>query len=205
MTEPLPFAPDEAESVALPVKWVCLGSRVAGVVTVPHLPGPDAPRLVEDRHRWRLPAELIANGAPGGDWADDPAIGCWAEAAHPQQDAVRVVEAGAAGRGLVSVAVTRRRLVVMFPRKLLADAPDTRPRGMFGRPKGNRTDWAEGDIPHIQFSVPQDRIAGYHTALVGRSIPAPRFLAVTFTDGSVLFVRCDKPDPHVEKIRALTT
>ncbi|MGH3862121.1 hypothetical protein [Actinokineospora sp.] len=152
-----------------------------------------------DAPKWPLPARRIVSGEfTHNDWVDDPAIGMLAEASHPRQDAVQVAEQAAAGLGLVAILATGKRLTVAFPRKLLAAQPDSpeRERGsLLGRAYdfvvSTRTEWDLGDPVHVQHSVPAARVAGIASVMLGRSIPAPTFTRVAFTDGSLLYVRED--------------
>lgn len=190
---------DETVSHLLLCENLAVGTRVGGAVQVPRQPRPDAPKLVFDDPKWPLPAQVIARGEfVGNDWADDPAIGMWAEASHPGQDAPQMAEQAASGLGVVAILATHKRLTVSFPRKLLADqpkAPDEERGGLLGRAfdyvVSTKTGWDPEDPVHVQHSVPTARVAGIGPVMLGRSMPAPTFVRVAFTDGSLLFVRDD--------------
>lgn len=170
--------PDETVSHLLTCEDLAVGSRIGGAVLVPVQPRPDAPKLVFTDPRWPLPAAVIARGEFfGNDWADDPAIGMWAEAARADQDAARLAEEAAAGRGIVAILATHKRVAVGFPAKFLGER--------------SGKSWDPGDPVHLQHSVPSSRVAGIAPVMLGRSIPAPTFDRVAFTDGSLLFVRKD--------------
>lgn len=181
---------------------LAVGSRVGGIVQVPRQPRPDAPKLVFDDPKWALPAQVIARGEfVGNDWADDPAIGMWAEAGHPGQDAALLAEQAASGLGLVAILATHKRLTVSFPRKLLADqpkAPDEERGSLLGRAYdyvvSTKTGWDLEDPVHVQYSVPANRVTSMGSVMLGRSIPAPTFVRFAFTDDSLLFVREDPLD-----------
>ncbi|HVK26405.1 MAG TPA: hypothetical protein VM677_34065 [Actinokineospora sp.] len=196
------FGPDEPKMFGLAGLETCLASRIAGVVTAPHLPGANAPKLVTEEHRWPLPAEPTAEGRfVGGDWADDSAIGWWAEAAHPTQDAVRVIDGAADARGAAALWVTSRRAMVVFPRKLLADSPEAKAGGF--RLFSSRTEWEIGDEVHDHLTIDANRIAGYRAVMVGRMIPSATFVVIGFADGSELYVRHDDPEKAVKALREL--
>ncbi|HVK24393.1 MAG TPA: hypothetical protein VM677_23805 [Actinokineospora sp.] len=193
MTEP--FDRDEKEILKAEYDGHCFGSRVAGRVTAPHVPGPADPPLYFDEHRWAVPNEVVSTGRfVGNDWADDPAIAWWAEAGHPDQDAVRMVRAAAVGRGIVALWATRKRLAVVFPQKLLAEHSERKERsGVLGRAASwldtEPAPWQARDVMHISTSVDAARIAGFGPALLGRSLPSAAFLGIWFQDRSVLYVR----------------
>lgn len=170
--------PDETVSHLLTCEDLAVGSRIGGAVLVPVQPRPDAPKLVFTDPRWPLPAAVIARGEFfGNDWADDPAIGMWAEASRADQDAARLAEEAAACRGIVAILATHKRVAVGFPAKFLGER--------------SGKSWDPGDQVHVQHSVPAARVAGIGPVMLGRSIPAPTFVRVAFTDGSLLYVRDD--------------
>ncbi|WP_436493160.1 hypothetical protein [Actinokineospora sp. HUAS TT18] len=204
-----PFDRDESDIRKTEFDGRCFGSRVAGRVTAPHVPGPADPQLIFDEHRWAVPNEAISSGRfVGNDWADDPAIAWWAEAGHPGQDAVRMVQAAAAGRGIVALWVTRKRLTVVFPQKFLAEHSERKERsGLLGRAAGwldsEPAPWQARDVMHIQASVDAARVAGFGPARLGRSMPSAAFLGIGFRDGSVLYVRQGDPEAEVARLNKL--
>ncbi|CRK60911.1 hypothetical protein [Alloactinosynnema sp. L-07] len=204
-----PFDRDEKDIRKIEFDGRCFGSRVAGRVTVPHIPGPADPQVYFDEHRWAVPNEVISAGRfVGNDWADDPAIAWWAEASHPGQDAVRMVQAAGVARGIVALWVTNKRLTVVFPQRYLIEHRERKERsGLLGRAAGwldtEPAPWQAGEIMHIQASVDAAGVAGFGPARLGRSMPSAAFLGVWFRDRSVLYVRCADPETEVARLNKL--
>lgn len=172
---------DETVTEELNRHWVHKGERLAfgtpplreyvrasigGQSRLPHeplhqMPGFDVEKLGE--RRWPLPSPEILEE----DWTDDPTVGHFASARQPDQLAVHFADHFANSHGEARLAVSDRRVALVYPSKFL------------GRTGGLFTTFCETDPRQVRISAPY----------AGRSAPPPRVVRVDFSDGSTLMLR----------------
>ncbi|MBM7771190.1 hypothetical protein JOD54_001394 [Actinokineospora baliensis] len=199
--------PDEKVRVALAARGRTVGSRVGGVVRVPHPMPPGTPEIMWIDRKYPDPAEFtVAGQYSGHEWADDDSLGWWAEAADPTLDAARAADALAIGQGEIGLAITDRRIAVIFPEKLLASTQQARKdalkeRSLVGKAMGSVGIYLDGDSQwdfrdkvYSVWETDVRRVVGWDVVLVGRSFPFPELLRVGFQDGSVLYARTQPRD-----------
>ncbi|GAA4442876.1 hypothetical protein ACFQV2_39640 [Actinokineospora soli] len=199
--------PGERVQAQVRAKLRDVGSRIAGTVRAPHPVPDDAPATVEIKQDHPLPAEWTAAGGwTGFDWVEDDAIGWWAEAADPRQDAARAADFLAAGCGQAGLFLTDRRIAVVLPEKLLAEvrAAARAKKGLLGRAVDGlleSTSWDLADKVVSIWEADARRLRGWGVALVGRGFPFARVARFDFADGSVLFGRTHGNDVLLTKSR----
>jgi hypothetical protein len=151
-------------------------ANVGGELRLPHEPLHEVPAL--DREKLgqlpRLPSPEVAEE----DWPDDPAVGHFAWARTADQLAVHYADHFAHSHGEARLAVSDRRVAVVYPSKFLGD-----PSTLF-------TTYCETDLRQVRFSAP----------FAGRSVPPPRVLRADFADGSVLLLRDPLALVHLERL-----
>ncbi|MGW0517228.1 hypothetical protein [Crossiella sp. NPDC003009] len=162
--------------------YVC--AWLAGQTRLPHEPISAMPELDLGRHRWPLPAKITATSpAPAEDWAEDPTVGYWAAATDPAADAIRLADHLAHSRGEARLVLTDQRVAIVYPTKLF-------------QPKNPATVFTTG------LELPAGRIAGVRAPFVGRGVPMPRVLEITFAEGSVLQLRLPQAAARVQRALA---
>ena len=160
---------------AMPVR-AHVRANVGGEVRLPHEPLHEVPPL--DRAKLgRLPRspspEVIDE-----DWSDDPAVGHFASARAADQIAVHYADHFANSHGEARLAVSDRRVAVVYPSRFLGDTST-----LF-------TTFCELDARQVRFSA----------VFAGRSVPPPRVLRADFADGSVLLLRDPLAAAHLERL-----
>lgn len=141
-------------------------SNIGRQVRLPHEPLHQVPTFDLEKlgkPRWPLPSTEVLEE----DWTDDPTVGHFAYAQHPDQLAVHFADHFANSYGEARLAVSDRRVAVVYPSKFL------------GTTGGLFTTCCEVDTRQVRLSAP----------FAGRSAPPPRVVRVGFGDGSVLLLR----------------
>ncbi|GAA2989317.1 hypothetical protein [Actinokineospora diospyrosa] len=199
--------PGEKIRVALGARGRTVGSRIGGVVRAPHPAPADAPETRWIDRKYPDPAEFTASGRyDGHEWADDDSLGWWADADAAGQDSALAADALAIGQGEIGLAITDRRIAIIFPEILLVSTLEARKaaakdRGLVGQALAtagtyldNSHQWSFRDKVYSVWETDVHRVAVWDQVLVGRGIPAPEVLRVRFHDGSVLYARIQKYD-----------
>jgi hypothetical protein len=188
--------PGEVPRIAMYARLREVGSRVGGLVRVPHPAPPDAPATVAIKQdRCPLPAPWTAAGEFAGfDWVDDDAVGWWAEAADPRQAAARMADSLTVGKGQAGVFGSDRRLAVVLPKKLLSTGAPR--KGLLGKVGGllENTNWEMTDEVATLWETDARALRGVAVVLAGRGFPFARLVRFDFTDGSALLGRTQAND-----------
>nr|WP_042179677.1 hypothetical protein [Kibdelosporangium sp. MJ126-NF4]CEL13959.1 hypothetical protein [Kibdelosporangium sp. MJ126-NF4]CTQ88328.1 hypothetical protein [Kibdelosporangium sp. MJ126-NF4] len=191
--------PGETVRIAMASRIRVVGSRIAGRVQVPHPVPPNAPEAIDLQFAPPLTSDF-ATGArfTGMDWTEDDSIGWWAEAQDPRQDAVLVADAMAGCKAESGLALTDRRVAVIFPEHLLVSFRDARrtarkEKGLVGQALSAANDWAFSanawnmrDKVVSLWEADARRVRGWTRLLTGRSFPFVELVRVDFVDGSSL-------------------
>jgi hypothetical protein len=172
---------DEIVERELPKHWIRPGERllfgcapIRGYVAarigtdfrLPYEPLGTVPELDLGRCRWPLPADVEPD-----HWTDDPTVAFVVEAAHPEQQAVRLGDHLAHSRGEARLVLTSDRVAVIYTTRL------------FHIP-------APGEPLFQTFAEqPSASVLGYSAPYAGRSVPPVQIIRVDFTDGSTLMLR----------------
>lgn len=141
-------------------------ANVGGKTRLPHKPLHDVPTFDLEKlgkPRWPLPSPEVLED----DWNDDPSVVHFAWAQHPDQLAVHFADHFANSWGEARLAVSDRRVAVVYPSKFLGGTGS-----LF-------TTFCETDPRQVRISAP----------FVGRSAPLPRVVRLDFADGSALLLR----------------
>ncbi|SFJ91860.1 hypothetical protein [Amycolatopsis sacchari] len=141
-------------------------SNIGGQVRLPHQPVHPVPAFDLEKlgkPRWPLPSPEVLEE----DWTDDPTVGHFVYAHHPDQLAVHFADHFANSHGEARLVVSDRRVAVVYPSKFLGTTGE-----LF-------TTFCETDPRQVRLSAP----------FAGRSAPPPRVVRVDFADGSALLLR----------------
>ncbi|MEV0678534.1 hypothetical protein AB0I60_18650 [Actinosynnema sp. NPDC050436] len=162
------LTPGERLLLALPPVEAHVAARVGAEVRVPHRPVGEVPELDLGKEHWPLPTEHVA-ADPDVDWVDDRTVGYFASARQPSDDAIRLADHFAHSRGQARLAVSDRRVAVVYPTKLLRKDPPT--------------------VFTTHADLPATRLGRLDAVFLGQSLGVPPVVRLSFVDGSVLHVR----------------
>lgn len=163
------LAPGERLVLGLPPIEAHVAARVGAEVRVPFRAVGEVPELDLGKRHWPLPTEHVT-AHPDVDWVDDRSVGYFLLARQPTDAAVRLADHFAHSRGQARLAVSDRRVAVVYPTKLL------RPKD----PPTVFTTFAE---------IPSGQVARLDSVFVGNSLGVPPVVRLSFVDGSVLHLR----------------
>ncbi|PPK68281.1 hypothetical protein V5P93_004616 [Actinokineospora auranticolor] len=197
-------APGERLLVLLGPREGNIASRIGGQPRFPHPPADDVPELVPIKDDWPELSDFAVR-LPDDEWVDEPSLAWFAEAPTAGHDAVVAAGYLAAGNGQVGLAITDRRVAVLFPERLLVTEQLRRkgsaPKkpGLLGRAAKAFDNWldttAEWRVDDAVISFWEtDRVPQWDTALVGRGAPFTWLVRVRFADGSRLSARAGNHD-----------
>lgn len=160
-----------------------VAARIGTQLRIPHAPIGDVPELDAGRIHWPLPAEATSLD-PELEWVDDPTLGYWLTAPHPDTIAVRLADHFAHSHGKATFVLTDQRVAVVYPTRLLS------PRN------------APGSSPFTAHAEhPRAALVGLDVLFIGQSLPATRVIRLTFADGSILQLRHPDAAAHVHRVR----
>ncbi|RKT54763.1 hypothetical protein [Saccharothrix australiensis] len=174
------LAPGERLLLGLPPVEAHVAARVGPAVRVPHRPVGEVPDLDLGKEHWPLPTEHVT-AEPDADWADDRTVGYFAVAARETDDAIRLADHFAHSRGQARLAVSDRRVAVVYPTKLFRKDPSS--------------------VFTTHAELPANRLVGVDAVFVGQSPDVPPVVRLSFADGSVLHLRAALAARKVERAR----
>jgi hypothetical protein len=175
------------------------GSRIGSAVRAPHQPIGPVPATVLDPPQWTLPCVEVSSGEFVDDWIDDPALAWFGHATTPDAIAIRLLDHIVATPGQAGLALTDRRVAVVTAAKLLtANRPAEPPerKGLMGKAfsamgdwLSNSTQWDMGDEVTSLWELDRGHLRDLSAPWIGRSLPPPELIQLSFQDGSTLWVR----------------
>ncbi|NYI83689.1 hypothetical protein [Saccharopolyspora hordei] len=194
-----------------------VASTVQGVTRVPHLVATPGVQLAEKHRRSTTPLKVLRDGAFMGDeFVHDPGLWGVAQAATPNDLAVRFADNLSSAGNASFLAVTSHRVGVLVetahleseqPEPAPGVAPESKGFSLLGAAKSAVRSVASrgGDEPANPVTsaveAPMSAIREIAPAAMGRSGKPVRFLRFWFTDGSALSVKHPKPGQLAETIR----
>ncbi|WP_309112308.1 hypothetical protein [Saccharothrix sp.] len=163
------LAPGERLVLGLPPIEAHVAARVGAEVRVPFRAVGEVPELDLGKEHWPLPTEHVT-AQPDVDWVDDLSVGYFVLARQNSDAAVRLADHFAHSRGQARLAVSDRRVAVVYPTKLL-------------QPKDPQTVFTTfAEVPAVQ-------VARLDSVFAGHGLGVPPVVRLSFVDGSVLHLR----------------
>lgn len=170
-----------------------------------------------DSSEWRTPSQVVIEERFLADeWADDPAIHCWATAEHPENESIRFADHLAAAHGHPEMIATNHRIALVLDTSLIIDdvqESDSTSEGLLGKARRVARQAQEaaselsiwnGTSKMISFyEIEIDRVENFSSSHLGRSIPRREFLRVEFFDGSNTIIESGDSDKHAQKLNEL--
>ncbi|CAL9407007.1 hypothetical protein SUDANB95_01572 [Actinosynnema sp. ALI-1.44] len=160
--------PGERLLLGLPPIEAHVVARIGADAVVPFRAVGTVPLLELGKEHWPLPTEHVAAN-PDVDWVDDPSVGYFVLARQSSDAAVRLADHFAHSRGQARLAVSDRRVAVVYPTKLLSRDPQT--------------------VFTTHAEIPASQVARLDSVFVGNSLGVPPVVRLSFVDGSVLHLR----------------
>ncbi|SDP69763.1 hypothetical protein SAMN04487905_107156 [Actinopolyspora xinjiangensis] len=192
-------------------------SFVGDLLRAPHTPLGDTETVKGDSSEWRLPSRVVTDRRFLTDeWADDPAIHCWATAERPDDESIRFADHLAASHGHPEILATNERLALVLDASLIATAEQSVEPGSSGilgkarrmarhaRETASELSHRNGTGKMISFyEITLNTIRSFGSSYRGRSIPRREFLRFDFSDGSNVMIETGHADKHARKLNEL--
>ncbi|ASU77749.1 hypothetical protein CDG81_04815 [Actinopolyspora erythraea] len=192
-------------------------SFVGDLLRAPHTPLGVTDTVKGDSSEWRLPSSVVTERRFLTDeWADDPAIHCWATAKHPDNESIRFADHLAASHGHPEMLATNERLALVLDASLIATAEQSAESGSSGlldkaRRMARHAQETASELSHRHgkgkmisfYEITLNEIRNFGSSYLGRSVPRREFLRFDFFDGSNVIIETGHADKHARRLNEL--